>query len=100
MKPLELMRRLLSKISRPPEKIRSDNYHKSVLDIILAFSIVAFVIINIIRLVDYFIYNTGRGLPLWITIALLLFFIGLAILSRFGYVKLASILLIALAVKF
>jgi signal transduction histidine kinase len=66
-----------------------------ILNILLLFSSVAFFIINIIRIIDYIIYTNRRGLPLEITSIIFIFFAFLLWLSRKGWLKTASTLLVA-----
>jgi len=83
-------------ITVPPNLVEEKNRQKAVLNILLFFSIAAFVIINIIRIIDHIIYNEERGLPLWSTLLILIFLFFLAALSRHGKIRFASILLIFL----
>ena len=68
---------------------------EKILNILLGLSITVFVILNIIRLIDVLSRPDDRGLPLAITLLILIFFIFLFFLSRRGYLKTASWLLIA-----
>jgi len=65
-----------------------------ILNILLCLSIIAFTTINAIRLVDIIKNPQDRGLPLFYTLIILLFFIFLYLLSRKRKIKVASWLLI------
>lgn len=87
---------LFSKMTNPPNLTEDKGRQKVILDVLLSFSILIFIIINIIRIIDHIIYNEKRGLPLWSTMLILIFLFWLARLSRYGRIKFASILLISL----
>ncbi|MFA5886708.1 MAG: ATP-binding protein [Patescibacteria group bacterium] len=70
------------------------NRREKILNLLLVYSIIAFTIINLVRISDYFIYTEETGLPLWTTLLILSFFIILLWLSKQNYGKLASSLLI------
>ncbi len=70
------------------------NRREKILNLLLVYSIIAFAIINLVRISDYFIYTEETGLPLWTTLLILSFFIILFWLSKQNYGKLASSLLI------
>ncbi|PKM89198.1 hypothetical protein CVU83_00505 [Candidatus Falkowbacteria bacterium HGW-Falkowbacteria-2] len=59
------------------------------------FSAVAMLFLNLIRLADYIVNPSNSGLPLGVTLFLLLAFLGLWQLARFGHEKIAAWLLIA-----
>ena len=65
-----------------------------ILNILLIFSIVCFLVINLIRVIDAVTRQNNTGLPLIITLAILAFFIFLFWLSKHGHSKIASLLLI------
>ena len=65
-----------------------------IINVILFFSIVGFLIINLIRVIDIFIYRQNGGLPLIVTLAILFFFIFLFWLNQKGFLKTTSLLLI------
>ncbi len=65
------------------------------LNILLFFSIAGFIAINIIRIADRVTHPHDRGLPIAYTVAILLFFGALLLLSRRGWVKTASWFLLA-----
>jgi signal transduction histidine kinase len=66
-----------------------------ILNIILMVSIAGFIIINIVRIADYFIYPEIQGLPLWTTFGILIFFCILLWLSKKGRSRISAWLLIA-----
>jgi signal transduction histidine kinase len=72
----------------------NQNRRELILNILLSFSLAGFLALNIIRVSDYFIYEEKRGLPLWWTLAILAFFAFLFWLSKKGWIRLASVLLI------
>ncbi len=65
-----------------------------ILNLIISFSIFCFSLINLIRLWDVISNPSDRGLPVIYTLAILVFFIILALMSRRGYIKTASWLVI------
>ncbi len=89
-------KRALTKLITPPSLTGNDNRQKVILNILLFFSVTAFAIINIIRIIDQIIYNEKCGFPLWSTVLILIFLFWLAGLSRRGKIKLAARLLISL----
>ena len=80
----------------PPNLTEDKIRRKSILDVLLAFSIIIFIIINIIRVIDHFTQTNDQGLPLWSTLLILVILICLVGLSRRGKIKTASIVLISL----
>ncbi len=88
--------RKLTETTRLPNLAGDKDRQKVILDILLFLSIAAFMIINLIRIIDHAIYSEERGLPLWSTLLILVFLFWLAILSQRKRIKLASILLISL----
>ena len=80
----------------PPSFREGDNPRPAILNIILSFSIGAFILLNIIRIIDHIVYSEECGLPLWSTLLILAFLLWLRHMSRRGKMKLASILLIML----
>lgn len=84
----------LKHLVAPRHKEEKRRRTEILLNTILLFSIVIFTLINLIRLVDYFIYKQTTGLPLTATLLILVFFIFLLWLSRRGFIKLASLFLI------
>jgi signal transduction histidine kinase len=72
----------------------NQNLREKILNLLLVCSILAFAIINAIRISDYFIYRERVGMPLWATLILLAFFILLFWLSKTGYSQLAASLLV------
>jgi len=85
-------------IPRPDPNEDNDNNNKHqqalILNILLAFSLFSFFIINIIRFIDRWVYNQKTGLPIYITLTIFLFFIFLFWLSRQGWLKTAAVLFI------
>lgn len=79
---------------RPRSSNEDAKRQEIILNIILLFSLSAFIIINLIRLLDIFIYKQNGGLPLIATISIMLFFVLLLSLSKRGFLKTASLLLI------
>ncbi len=67
-----------------------------ILNILIGFSILCFSLLNIIRVIDVMGNSNDRGLPLIITLSILVFFIFLFWLSKIGWIKTASWLLIAI----
>jgi len=65
-----------------------------ILNILLSLSIICFLALNIIRLVDIVIYHNPNGLPLIYTLLILIFFVFLFWLSKKGFSKTAAALLI------
>lgn len=96
MKLRTTLKHSFNKIKTMPNLSENENRQKVILDILLFFSIIIFVIINIIRIIDHIIYSEERGLPLWSTILILAFLFWLTKLSRQEKIRLASILLIFL----
>jgi len=68
--------------------------HELILNILLLFSLGGFIVLNIIRLIDIIGNPRDRGLPLAYTVAILLFFVFLLWLSKRGWIKTASWLLL------
>jgi len=81
------------KARHPKEDIRR---RELILNILLIGSIVCFLIINIIRVIDLLSHPDDRGLPIIYTLAILFFFIFLFWLSKKGKIKTASLLLITI----
>lgn len=73
------------------ETIRRQEYS---LNILLAFSIISFSILNLIRVIDYILYIDKRGIPLASTLLILGFLFFLLWLSRRGLIKIAASLLL------
>lgn len=65
-----------------------------ILHLLLSLSIVCFLALNLIRLVDIVIYHNPKGLPVIYTLLILFFFIFLFWLSKRGFAKTAAALLI------
>jgi len=65
-----------------------------ILNILLLFSIGAFLLLNLIRLFDFFTHENDRGLPLIYTLGILIFFCFLWWLTKQGKIRAASWLLI------
>lgn len=65
-----------------------------IINIVLLFSITGFLLINLIRLIDVFIYRQTEGLPLIATLIILTFFVFLFWLNRRGFLKTTSFLLL------
>ncbi len=84
----------LKKLINPKSQEEDLRRQELILNILLTFSIGCFLIINIIRLVDYFSHGDDRGLPIIYTLLILAWFIGLRWLSGRGKIKTASWLLI------
>jgi len=78
---------------------KSDNENQRrqtlILNILLLSSIILLIGINFIRILDIIQSGSDRGLPLGVTIAILLFFIGLLYLSNLGRARLATYLFIS-----
>ena len=91
MKIKNIITNLINPHSNNQEKAR----HEFILNIILAVSIISFVFLNIIRIIDVLTNPHDRGLALVFTLSILLFFIFLFWLSKRGLVTTASLLLIA-----
>lgn len=89
-----LLKKLVNKVISPKSADEDERGRELILNIILLFSISGFIILNIIRLVDLLSNSHDRGLPLIITLLLLAFFLGLFWLSKKGFIKTASWLLI------
>ncbi|MFA6194699.1 MAG: HAMP domain-containing sensor histidine kinase [Patescibacteria group bacterium] len=87
--------RKFTQMTKLPTLVEDESRQKTILDILVFLSIAAFVVINIIRIIDY-INNKQRGLPLWTTMLILFFLFFLAILSQYKAIRAASILLIFL----
>jgi len=85
---------LIGNLIKPHSTSEESRRKEMILNIILLFSIAAFLILNFIRICDVFIYQRADGMPLIITLVILLFFIFLWYLSRRGFLKIASWLLI------
>jgi len=85
------LKRLLSSDNQAEDQ----NRRELILNILLGVSTLSFLIINIIRVCDYFIYEELQGLPFWTTFLILVFFVFLFLLSKKGKAKLAAYLLIA-----
>ena len=67
---------------------------ESILNILLAVSIGGFILLNIIRIRDFIVGSYNNGLPLFYTLLILAFFIFLLWLSKKGWIKTASWLLV------
>jgi len=68
---------------------------EAILNVLLWFSVGAFLILNIIRLTDVLTRPADNGLPIIYTLAIMIFFLFLLGLSRGGLIKTASWLLLA-----
>ena len=79
-----------------PKNFNSDRGRRTlVLNILLLLSIFVFTLLNIIRLIDVISNEQDRGLPIIYTLVILLFFIFLRWLSRWGWTRLASWLFVS-----
>lgn len=85
---------IIKKIIEPKQVDENKQRRELVLNIILFFSLTGFLIINIIRIIDNLIYSEEKGIPLYITLIIFLFFGFLLFLSKKGQLKIASFLLI------
>lgn len=83
-------KRFLAPKSKDEEIMRKE----LILNLIIAFSLVCFTLINLIRIIDIISNPNDRGLPLIYTLAILGFFILLVFLSRRSLIKTASWLII------
>lgn len=88
------MLNLINKILQPKRLEEVARRQELSLNIILAFSLGAFIILNIIRICDYILYTEKRGLPLGVTIFIMLLFTFFFWLSRRGHVRFAASLLL------
>jgi len=75
------------------EDIRRREY---ILNILILASLFVFIILNIIRIINYIINPHNPGRPLTYTLTILVFFLFLWKLTRQGWIKTASSLLIAI----
>ena len=90
-------KKLISKLKMllaPRSQNEESGRRELIINVILFFSIVGFLIINLIRVIDIFIYRQNGGLPLIVTLAILFFFIFLFWLNQKGFLKTTSLLLI------
>lgn len=91
-----LIKKLWSKLFYLKNKDNDKRGRELILLILLISSIIGFLILNIIRIIDVISNPADRGLPLIITIGILLFFFFLYFLVRRNLLKLSSYLLISL----
>jgi signal transduction histidine kinase len=97
MKLFNLVKRLTHYFKKfiSPKQIDEESRRKElILNILLTFSTFSFLVINIIRVFDYITHPQSRGLPLSVTLAIMLFFIFLFWLNRRGWVKVSASLLV------
>ncbi|MFA5754201.1 MAG: hypothetical protein WC905_02450, partial [Patescibacteria group bacterium] len=79
-----MVKRLIETLVSSPNPDEDKNRREIILNIILLVSIAGFMILNVIRVADYFIYPEIEGLPLWTTFLILFFFCALLRLSKRG----------------
>lgn len=91
MKIFEKLKKVISPLSADEENGRKE----LIINVILIFSITGFIIINLIRIIDIFIYQQAGGLPLVATLIILAFFIFLFWLNKRGFLKITSLLMIS-----
>lgn len=92
-----LISRLTKKINKTLKtNSQNENFARRgyILNLLLFFSIICFLILNIIRLADFMAHGADRGLPLGFSLGILFFFIFLFWLSKKGFIKSAAWLLI------
>jgi signal transduction histidine kinase len=89
-----LIKLWLTKLFRPRNQEAETRQQELILNILLAFSLLGFAILNIIRIIDVLTNPKDRGLPLMATLLIFLFFVFLLILSKRGWLKTAAWLLI------
>lgn len=91
-----MVKRLIETLVSSPNPDEDKNRREIILNIIFLVSIAGFMILNVIRVADYFIYPEIEGLPLWTTFLILFFFCALLRLSKRGRAKTAAWFLIAI----
>lgn len=84
----------IAKILKPKSKNEDMARREYILNILIFFSILCFLILNIIRISDFIAHGPDRGLPLIFTLIILSFFSFLFWLSKKGFIKHAAWLLI------
>jgi len=88
------IKKIIKKILSPRSSNEYIRRQEFILNILLFFSIIAFIIINIIRLIDIIGNPADRGLPIIYTLLILGIFIFLLWLSKKGKSKISAWLLI------
>lgn len=86
----------LKKLVLPRQSNEDLRRQELIINIILVFSLISFFILNIIRITDYLIYTDKRGLPLWISLFIFIFFFILLKLSHHAWLKTVSVFLISI----
>lgn len=89
-----IIKERLAKLVRPKSLDEDLRRRELILNILLAFSIAGFTLINLIRLADLHNHGYDRGLPIIYSLLILSFFIFLRWLSSLGKIKTASWLLL------
>jgi len=85
--------KILAYLFKPKSQNEDNRRQETILNTIIWFSIGAFLVINIIRIVDIISQPGDRGLPIVYTLAILAFFIFLLWLSRRGFINTSAWLL-------
>ena len=93
---INLLRNYWLRLITPKSADEDLRRRELILNILLIFSLGGFIFLNIIRIIDVLSNPYDRGLPLGYTLAILLFFIFLLWLSKRGWVKAASWLLLVI----
>jgi len=88
------MKKIISQLLKPRSLDEDTKRQELILNILLAFSIFCFLIINVIRLIDVIDNPQDRGLPIIYTLLILAFFLFLFWLSRKGWIRTSAWLLI------
>ncbi|MFA7087768.1 MAG: HAMP domain-containing sensor histidine kinase [Patescibacteria group bacterium] len=84
----------LDNLIKPQSDNEDQKRRELLLNALLFFSICGFVVLNIIRVIDFLTPPRDPGIPIIYTLLILLFFIFLWYLSRKGKIKTASLLLV------
>jgi signal transduction histidine kinase len=84
----------ITEILKPKSRNEDIARREYILNILIFFSIICFLILNIIRILDFIAHGPDRGLPLAFTLIILGFFSFLFWLSKKGFIKSAAWLLI------
>jgi signal transduction histidine kinase len=86
--------RAITEILKPRNKNEDTARREYILNILIFFSIICFLILNIIRVLDFIAHGPDRGLPIAFTLIILGFFSFLFWLSKKSLIKSAAWLLI------
>lgn len=85
---------LIKKLFAPKQIDEEKKHQELILNILLIFALFSFLFINIIQIVNYLINKGDAHYSLYITLIILGLFIIIFLLSRMGWIKIASLLFI------